>query len=124
MILRWRRGAGLGWLNIVSFIAALLFSAFLLAQNSTARSVPAIHEVTTDLDDLPRFGALEVLPDNGRAALAAMDPESRWKALHRQAYGDLATLRVPTGVVQAVERAAALAGKRGWDISPGCAASR
>jgi len=115
----------------VSFIAALLFSAFLLAQNSTARSVPAIHEVTTDLDDLPRFGALEVLPDNldtipdnGRAALAAMDPESRWKALHRQAYGDLATLRVPTGVVQAVERAAALAGKRGWDISPGCAASR
>lgn len=124
MILSQRRRNGFGWLNVVSLIAALLFSGFLLNQIRTARAVPAIHDVATNLQDLPAFGMLKVradnlekVPDDGKAQLAAMNPEDRWKTLHREAYGDLATLRLPTGVARTVVRAEALARKRGWDIA-------
>jgi hypothetical protein len=118
------RRRGPGKLNIAALLAALLFSAYLLPLVAAARSVPAIHDATTNLDDLPAFRSLPVRPDNlekvpdeGRPELARLDPESRWKALHRQAYGDLRTLRVPTSVSQTVDRAASLARDRGWTIA-------
>jgi len=124
LVVTWRRKTGGGGLNIFSIVAALLFSAYLLHQVSTARSVPAIHDVATDIDNLPRFTAFQVradnlakIPDDGRPDLAALDPANRWKAIHRQAYGDLVPLRVPTSVDQTVERAEALARKRGWDVA-------
>ena len=124
MILRWHRVTGFSWLDIVSLTAALLFSVFLLGQIFTARSVPAIHDVATDIDNLPRFTTLQVradnlanIPNDGRPDLAALDPANRWKALHRQAYGDLVPLRVPASVDQTVGRAEALARKRGWAIA-------
>ena len=111
-------------LNLISLVVALLFSAYLLQLVATARSVPAIHDATTNLDDLPVFTTLKVRPDNlenvpdeGRPELARLDPESRWKAIHRRAYGDLRTLRVSAGVVETTERAARLARSRGWDIA-------
>ena len=118
------RRTGVGKLNIVSFVVALLFSAYLLQLVITARSVPAIHDATTNLEDVPAFTTLAVRPDNlekvpdeGRPELARLDPESRWKALHRQAYGDLRTVRVPTGVAETVDHAASLARSRGWTIA-------
>jgi hypothetical protein len=115
---------GPGKLNFVLLVVALLFSAYLLQLVATARSVPAIHDATTNLDDLPAFTTLKVRPDNlenvpdeGRSELALLDPESRWKALHRQAYGDLRTLRVPSGVAETTDRAAKLARSRGWDVA-------
>jgi hypothetical protein len=113
-----------GKLNLVSLVVALLFSAYLLQLVATARSVPGIHDTSTNLDELPAFRTLTVRPDNlekvpdeGRPELARLDPENRWKALHRQAYGDLRTLRVPTSVPQTVDRAASLAEDRGWTVA-------
>jgi len=90
----------------------------------TARSVPMIHDVSTDLADIPQFRKLVVradnlanVPDEGRAELKALAPEERWKALHRRAYGDLRPLRVaapPAQVLQAAER---IARERGWDVA-------
>lgn len=118
------RRTGPGKLDLVALVAALLFSAYLLQLVATARSVPAIHDVATNLDDLPAFTKLEVRPDNlenvpdeGRPELARMDPESRWKAVHARAYGDLRTLRVPTEVAETTDLAARLVRSRGWTIA-------
>jgi hypothetical protein len=113
-----------GKLNFVSLAVALMFSAYLLQLVATARSVPAIHDATTNLEDPPAFTALSVradnldnVPDEGQPELARLDPESRWKAIHRRAYGDLRTLRLPAGVAETTDRAASLARSRGWEIA-------
>ncbi len=118
------RRTGAGKLNIVSLVVALLFSGYLLQLVTTARSLPAIHDATTNLGDVPAFTTLAVRPDNlenvpdeARPELARLDPESRWKVLHRQAYGDLRTVRMPTSVPETVDRVASLARSRGWTIA-------
>ena len=119
-----RSGARTGRANALALVASLLFVAYLGNQVATARSVPAIHDAATDLDDLPRFGALAVRPDNlakipddDRPELAAMDPENRWKALHREAYADLRPLRLAARPADVVRRAEALARDRGWAVA-------
>ena len=119
-----RGGERTGRSNLAAFIIAAGFGVYLMNQIATARSVPAIHDVTTDLADLPQFETLQVradnledVPDDGRPELAALDPESRWKAIHREAYGDLRSLRLSTGVTETTRRAVALARDRGWAIA-------
>ena len=112
-----------GRLNLLAFVIAVGFGAYLMSHIATARQVPAIHDVTTDLADMPQFQTLTVRADNlenipdGGPALAALDPESRWKAIHRQAYGDLRGVRLPLSVADTVKRAEALARTRGWDVA-------
>ncbi|TFI59005.1 DUF1499 domain-containing protein [Sphingomonas parva] len=110
--------------NLAALVAALGFLLFLGSLVRQARSVPAIHDVATDLDDLPQFTRLKVradnlenVPDMDRTALKALSPEQRWKALHREAYGDLRTIKVSTSVEDTVRRAEALARERGWDVA-------
>ena len=119
-----RRGVRTGRLNLLALTVSLLFVSYLGHQIATARSVPAIHDAATDLDDLPRFAMLTVrpdnldnIPDNGRPELAAMDPESRWKALHREAYGDLRPLHVAASPAATVRRVERRVRDRGWAIA-------
>lgn len=119
-----RGGLRTGRLNLLALIVALGFGGYLMSQIATARQVPAIHDATTDLADVPQFAALKVradnlekIPDEGRPELTALDPESRWKAIHRKSYGDLRALRLPLTVVEATTRAEALARARGWEIA-------
>ena len=110
--------------NLVAATVALGFILYLGAQVRTAQSVPAIHDISTDLDDVPQFTRLTVrednlenVPDMDRPELKAMTPEERWKAIQRESYGDIRTVRVPAGVEETVRRAEALARARGWDIA-------
>ena len=110
--------------NLVALVVALGFVLYLGSLVRTARSVPAIHEVATDLEDRPQFTRLRLrddylkkVPDMGRADLKALGPEARWKKIHREAYGDLRTVRVPVSVEDTIRRAEALARDRGWDIA-------
>ena len=119
-----RSGDHTGRLNLLALVIAMAFGAYLMGQIATARQVPAIHDATTDLVDVPQFAALKVradnlenIPDDGRPELTALDPESRWKAIHRESYGDLRALRLPQTVVEATIRAEALAKERGWQIA-------
>jgi hypothetical protein len=118
------RRTGAGKLNVLALVVAIVFATYLLQLVAAGRSVPAIHDVTTNLEDIPAFATLPVRPDNlegipdeGRPELARLDPESRWKALHRQAYGDLRTLKVPKDVRATTRLAAELARRRGWEIA-------
>ena len=119
-----RSGARTGWLNLVAFVIAAAFGGYLMSHIATARSVPAIHDAATDLVDMPQFATLKVrddnledIPDSGRPELAALDPESRWKVIHSEAYGDLRGLRLPLGVADTIRRVEALVRARGWDVA-------
>ncbi len=119
-----RGGVRTGRLNLIAFVVSAAFGGYLVNQIVTARSVPAIHDVTTDLADVPTFQTLPVRPDNldnvpddDRADLAALDPESRWKAIHREAYGDIRSLRLAVAPAEAVRRAEALVRARGWRVA-------
>ena len=111
-------------LNLISFVIAATFVIYLTNQIATAKSVPALHDVTTNLVDVPQFETLKVradnlegIPDEGRPDLAALDPENRWKALHREAYGDIRTLRVAKNPEDAVRQIEALIAARGWQLA-------
>ena len=119
-----RGGARTGRLNLVAIVIAVAFGAYLMSHVATARSVPAIHDATTDLVDVPQFGTLKVradnledIPDDDRPELAALDPERRWKAIHREAYGDLRSLRLPLGVTETTRRAEEIVRARGWQVA-------
>src|SRR5688500_2885290 len=119
-----RRRAKLMLANLLALVVALGFVLYLGNLVRTAKSVPAIHDVATNLDDLPQFARLQVradnlekIPDEGKAELKALPPEERWKAVHRAHYGDLKTIRVATPPAETVRRAAALARDRGWEIA-------
>lgn len=119
-----RRRGKLMMTNLLTVVVALGFVLFLGNLIRTARSVPAIHDITTNLDDVPQFTHLKVradnlesIPDEGKAELKTMPPEARWKAVHRAHYGDLHTLTLPLPPMEAVRRAATLARDRGWQIA-------
>lgn len=123
-VLARRRSARTSWLNGVALLTSLLFVGYLGSMIFTARSVPAIHDAATDLDDLPQFRRLTLradnldrIPDQGRAELKALNPEERWKALHRQAYPDLKPLKLPSAPADALRAAETLARDRGWKIA-------
>ena len=117
-----RRRGKLMLANLVAVVVALGFVLYLGNLVRIAKSVPAIHDVATDLDDVPQFSRLAVradnlenVPDEGKAELKALPPEERWKAVHRAHYGDLRTVRLATPPAETVRRAAALARDRGWE---------
>ena len=56
-------------------------------------------------------------PSGFRGASRKRSPgRERWQAIHREYYGDIATIRVPWTVAETVDRARALAERRGWEI--------
>jgi hypothetical protein len=124
LLARRARKAKLMLPNLLAVVVALGFVLYLGAQIRTARNVPGIHEVSTNLDDLPQFTRLklredylEKVPDMDRAELKALGPEARWKAIHREAYGDLRTVRVAASPADTIRRAAELARSRGWAVA-------
>jgi hypothetical protein len=119
-----RRRGKLMLANLVTVVVALGFVLYLGNLVRIAKSVPAIHDVTTNLDDVPQFARLSVrsdnlesIPDEGQAELKALAPEARWKAVHRAHYGDLRTLRLAAPPAETVRRVAALARDRGWETA-------
>ena len=110
--------------NLLAIVVAGIFVGFVGNQVRIARSVPGIHDISTNLEDYPRFyrltvraDNLETVPDMGRRDLAALPPRERWKAIHREAYGDIAPIRVPWSPEETLARARALAADRGWEIA-------
>ena len=119
----WRGRPRLVLVNLLALLAAGLFVGYLGNQIRIARTVPAIHDISTNLEDYPRFYRLTVrednlerVPDMGRREFAALEPRERWKAVHREYYGDIAPIRVSWSVEETTIRARRLAEERGWEI--------
>ena len=119
-----RRGAANGRATLVALAVSIIFCGFVGSQIATAMGVPMIHDVTTNLADVPQFATLAVrtdnlaaVPDGGDPVLAAMDPQARWQAIHRKGYPDLQPVHLALDTAQAMKRATALVQARGWTIA-------
>lgn len=111
----------LHWLGV---LLALVYVGFLGMQGIKARSVPAIHDISTDLADPPAFKTLPLRKDNwdqipgeDDADMRGLTPQQRWRRIHQDAYGDIRSVRVDQPVRQVMEKAQRLAEDRGWDIA-------
>ncbi len=120
----------LGWempmgMLLTAFVVSLATVVALFGLYRTARGVPPIHDVTTDLDNPPVFSVLApragesepVVPAGGRADLKSLSPTERWRIYHKEAYSDLKPL-ILSGSVEEVTRAAEqVARHMGWKIA-------
>lgn len=120
---RFRRKDG-QMIAVLAIILGVGFAAYLGNFYRVARSVPAIHDVTTDLDDPPQFAVLpprsdnlDKIPDLGRPGFAQLPPEERWKAVHQDAYGDLRPVRLSIAPAEAIRKAEEVARSKGWAIA-------
>ena len=108
----------------MGMIVALGYAGWMLSWVYTARSVPAIHDVSTDLADPPQFRMLALRADNlddvpgaDDAEMKGLNPQQRWESLHRNAYGDVRTVRISEPVIDVVAKAERLAKARDWDVA-------
>jgi uncharacterized protein (DUF1499 family) len=110
---RWR-GKRLG-----SAIALLALVTGLIAVGSPyqwqrrARALPAIHDITTDLDNPPEFQAIVPLRAD---APNSLERAPQLAAQQREAYPDLAPVTLSVPPKEAFTRALAVAQEKGWEI--------
>jgi uncharacterized protein (DUF1499 family) len=79
----------------------------------SARSVPAIHDITTDLENPPAFEAIVPLRANAQNSL---ERPLNLAQQQREGYPDLAPVTLPMPLDQAFDRALAEAQNAGWRI--------
>ncbi|MEI2422293.1 hypothetical protein V6O07_18575, partial [Arthrospira platensis SPKY2] len=80
----------------------------------TVRSLPFIHDITTDTARPPEFVA--VVPLRADAPNPVEYPGEEVAAQQREAYPDIGPLRLEMSPSQAFERALATARRQGWEI--------
>jgi Protein of unknown function (DUF1499) len=113
---RIRRWAGM--------LIALLYVGWVGTFLVSALTVPAIHDVSTDLADPPTFRTLQLRADNldnvpvaDDAEMKGLTPQQRWVTVHQKSYGDIRSVRINEPVPSVVAKAERLAKDRGWDIA-------
>jgi hypothetical protein len=95
--------------------AGAIVGLHMLSWVQTARSVPQIHDITTDLADPPVFVAVAPLRADAPNPAAYDGPDTA--AAQREAYPDIQTVRFPGVSADEVIRAARRAAlESGWDV--------
>ena len=129
-------GAGIGWwakrkgrvsprpLRWFGMALGGAFAIWMLSLVYTARTVPAIHDVSTDLADPPQFKMLALrddyldnIPGKDDAEMRSMNPLQRWAAIHAKSYGDIRSVRIAMPVAEAIAKAERISKERGWEIA-------
>ena len=124
IVLNRRKGRKTRWPLIGLGMAATLgFLIYLAPYGNALLTLPAIHDITTDLADPPQFTALPLRDDNwdkipgaDDSDMAGMNPRQRWATLHQDAYPDIRSVRIDQPVAVVIKKAERLAEDRGWDI--------
>ena len=108
----------------VGMLVALVYVGWVGTFLVKALTVPAIHDISTDLADPPAFQTLQMRADNldnvpgaDDAKMRGLTPEQRWAMVHQKAYGDIRSVRVNEPVASVVAKAERLAKARGWDVT-------
>lgn len=125
IILDRRKGRKTHWpLLGLGTVITLGFLGFLASYAFTIATLPAIHDITTDLADPPQFSALPLREDNwdnipgaDDSDMQGMNPRQRWATLHQDAYPDVRSVRIDEPVADVIEKARRLAEDRGWDVA-------
>jgi len=113
---RKRRWAGM--------LAGLIYAGWVGTFLMAALTVPAIHDISTDLADPPAFRTLSLRADNLDAIpgmdddkMKGMTPQQRWVVIHQKKYGDIRSVRINEPVPSVIAKAERLAEARGWDVA-------
>jgi hypothetical protein len=113
---RARRWVGMG--------VALLYVGWVGTFLMAALTVPAIHDVSTDLADPPAFQTLALRTDNldnipgaDDKDMRGLTPLQRWALVHQKAYGDIRSVRSNEPVPMVIAKAERLAKARGWNVA-------
>jgi hypothetical protein len=108
----------------VGMLVALVYVGWVGTFLVKALTVPAIHDVSTDLADPPAFQTLQLRADNtdnvpgaDDAKMPGLTPEQRWAMVHQKAYGDIRSVRVDAPVPTVIAKAERLAKARGWNVA-------
>jgi uncharacterized protein (DUF1499 family) len=99
---------------LTGFLVTLLISATAIYWQYKARSVPPIHDITTDIQDPPEFVAMQRL-----RADAPNPPEYAGEETaqqQREAYPDIQPLVVSASVQEVIDEIVAIIASRRWDI--------
>lgn len=112
--------------QVVAVTAVLIAAAtagFLANEERRIAAAPAIHDISTNLDDPPAFRTLAIrsdllsgVPMVDRPGYQALSPRDRWKAAHFEAYAGLRTIDFEGDRTAAVRAAVASARRLGWTI--------
>ncbi len=106
-----RRGFALA---VAGLILALGTAGVLWQWQRVARSVPPIHDITTDTQNPPEFVAIR--PLRADAPNPPEYPGEEVASQQRQAYPDIRPLILPVPPAQAYEQALEAARRMGWEI--------
>lgn len=108
----------------VGMVVALAYVAWIGTFLMAALTVPAIHDVSTDLADPPAFQTLTLRADNldnipgaDDKDMRGLTPLQRWALVHQKAYGDIRSVRINEPVPMVIAKAERLAKARGWDVA-------
>jgi Protein of unknown function (DUF1499) len=108
----------------VGMLAGLFYAGWVGTFLMAALTVPAIHDISTDLADPPAFRTLPLRTDNldavpgmDDADMKGMSPQQRWVLVHQKGYGDIRSVRIDEPVPSVIAKAERLAKARGWDIA-------
>jgi Protein of unknown function (DUF1499) len=111
------------FLRWIGMFAAIVYSGWIGTFVLAGLTVPAIHDISTDLADPPAFRELALRTDNldavpgeGDAEMQGMNPQQRWVVVHQKAYGDIRSVRINEPVPLVIAKAERLAKARGWDV--------
>lgn len=119
-----RKGRKTRWPMLgLGTLISLGFLGYMLNYVMIGASLPAIHDITTDLADPPQFAALTLRADNwdnipgaDESEMRGMNPRQRWATLHQDAYPDIRSVRIDQPVAEVIEKAKRLTEDRGWKV--------
>ena len=103
-------GRAAGWLGMASGMVMLTAT---VAAAGGGLGVPAINDITTNVDDPPSFASADAVPDF--AELDMSYPED-FAPVVRSFYGNLQPIRLEHDAASAYEKAVATAQSLGWEI--------
>ena len=108
----------------VGMVVALIYVGWVGTFLMAGLTVPAIHDVSTDLADPPAFQTLALRTDNldnipgaDDKDMRGLTPLQRWAVVHQKAYGDIRSVRSNEPVPMVIAKAERLAKARGWDVA-------
>jgi hypothetical protein len=108
----------------IGMLVALLYVGWVGTFLMKALTVPAIHDVSTDLADPPAFQTLALRADNldnipgaDEEDMRGLTPLQRWAVVHQKDYGDIRSVRINEPVPMVIAKAERLAKARGWDVA-------
>lgn len=113
LILMARRRGG-GWLLPAGMLASAGLLGIIGNTIYHGSQAPAIHDVTTDLENEIQFGELPGRADRFTGLDGGM---AEWRRLHRAAYGDIQPVRLNGRLETVMPRILGIVRSRGWAVA-------